>query len=101
MDDTVVSGSKQGVVVTNYYQSLYKDDTPGEEDNVLFSSIRDNEVKSMDQSLDEGEYVKDDAMTAVVTSVLLHNNHHNSSMDSRATTTIGDVEMDAGMLQTK
>ena len=57
IDDTAVSGSKQGVVVTNYYQSLYKDDTPDEEDNVLFSSIRDNEVKSTDQNLDEGEYV--------------------------------------------
>merc|ERR1711966_621061 len=57
VDDTAVSGSKQGVKVTNYYQSLYKDDTPGEEDNVLFSSIRDNEVKSTDQNLDEGEYV--------------------------------------------
>ena len=39
MDDTdAVSIIKQGVV-TNYYQSLDKDDTPGEEDNVLFSSI--------------------------------------------------------------
>merc|ERR1711865_1149411 len=28
MDDTADSGSKQGVVVTNYYQSLDKDDTP-------------------------------------------------------------------------
>merc|ERR1719157_453946 len=51
----------------------------------------------------------DDAMTAVVTSALLHKNDRNSSTDSRATTTIGsgsgdgvtgDVEMDVGMLQT-
>merc|ERR1711966_55929 len=55
MDDTEVSESKQGVVVTNYYQSLYKNDTPVEEDSVL-SSIRGNEVKSIDKNLDEGEY---------------------------------------------
>ena len=39
MNDTAVSGIKQGVVVTNYYKILDKDDTPVEEDNVLFSSI--------------------------------------------------------------
>ena len=48
-------------------------------------------------------------MKAVVTSPL-HNNGHNSNMDSRATTTIGrgsgdgvtgDVEVDVGMLQTR
>merc|ERR1711865_1034798 len=55
MDDTAVSGSKQGVVVTNYYQSLDKEDTPDEEDSVL-RSIRDNEVKNMEENLDEGEY---------------------------------------------
>jgi hypothetical protein len=46
MDDTAVSGIKQVVVVTNYYQSLDKDDTPGEEDSV-FSSIRNNEFKNI------------------------------------------------------
>ena len=46
MDDTAVSGIKQVVVVTNYYQSLDKDDTPGEEDSVL-SSIRNNEFKNI------------------------------------------------------
>merc|ERR1711865_803549 len=55
MDDTAVSGIKQEVVVTNYYQSLYKDDTPGEEER-MFSSVSDNEVKNMEEYLDEGEY---------------------------------------------
>merc|ERR1711966_82386 len=44
MDDTAISGSKQGVVVTNFYQSLYKDDTPGEEES-MFSPISDNKIK--------------------------------------------------------
>ena len=57
MDDTAVSASKQGVVVANYYQIQNKDDTPGAEDSV-FSSIRDNEVKNMEEDLNEGEYVK-------------------------------------------
>merc|ERR1711966_512526 len=56
MDDTAVSGSKQGVVVTNYYQSLDKDDTPVEEDSV-FSSISDNKIKNIKENLDEGEDV--------------------------------------------
>jgi len=55
MDDTAVSGIKQEVVVTNYYQSLYKDDTPGEEES-MFSSVSDNEVKNMEEYVDEGEY---------------------------------------------
>merc|ERR1711966_457236 len=53
-DDTVVSGIKP-VVVVNYYQSLHKDDTPGEEES-MFSSISDNEVKNIEENLDEGEY---------------------------------------------
>merc|ERR1711906_232 len=53
-DDTVVSGIKP-VVVVNYYQSLHKDDTPGEEGS-MFSSISDNEVKNIEENLDEGEY---------------------------------------------
>ena len=53
--DTVVSGIKR-VVVSNYYQRLYKDDTPGEEES-MFSSVSDNEVKNMEDNLDEGEYV--------------------------------------------
>ena len=53
-DDTVVSGIKP-VVVVNYYQSLHKDDTPGEEESMMFSSISDNEVKNIEENLDEGE----------------------------------------------
>jgi hypothetical protein len=58
----------------------------------------------------ESSQVLEEATTTVVTSNLLHNNDHNNSMDSHATTTIGsdsgddvtgDVEVDAGMLQTK
>merc|ERR1719157_318739 len=46
----------------------------------------------------------EEATTAAVKSDLLLKNDHNSSMDSRSTTTIGSgngyVEVDAGMLQT-
>merc|ERR1719287_315700 len=66
--------------------------------------------RSLDSVQEESLLGVDDAMTAVVTSTVLHTNGHNSNMDSRATTTIGrgsgagvtgDVIVDAGMLQTK
>ena len=53
-EDTVISGINR-VVVSNHYQSLYKDDTPGEQESI-FSSVSDNEVNSMEGNLDEGEY---------------------------------------------
>jgi hypothetical protein len=55
-DVTVISGIKR-VVVSNYYQSLYKDDTPGEEGS-MFSSVSDNEVKNIEGNLDKGEQKK-------------------------------------------
>jgi len=45
MDDTAVSKNKGGVVVSNYYQILVKDDTLGEEES-MFISISDNEIKN-------------------------------------------------------
>merc|ERR1711865_661315 len=66
--------------------------------------------RRLDSVQEESLLGVDDAMTAVVTSALLHKNDRNSGMDSRATTTIGsgsgdvvtgDVEVDVGMLQTR
>ena len=55
-DDTAVSETNQGVVVSNYYQILNKDDKAGEEES-MFGSISDNEIKNIEENLDEGEYI--------------------------------------------